>query len=68
MKGVLHTSYVPEQATAAPLGRDEQADTLQRLLSSCLGQRSGASLYISGLPGTGAAWLGSLLFYSASDP
>ena len=51
---MLHTSHVPDQAAAAPLGRDEQAAALRAALRTCLGNCSGASLYISGLPGTGA--------------
>ena len=58
VRGVLHTSHAPDQATASPLGRDEQAGALKRLLSSCLGQRAGASFYVSGLPGTGTALQG----------
>ncbi len=54
-KAVLHTSHVPDQASAAaPLGRAEQAATLRATVSACLGNRTGASLYVSGLPGTGA--------------
>ena len=51
MKGVLHTSYVPEEEE--PLGRFEQTEALRECISSSISNRSGTCIYVSGLPGTG---------------
>lgn len=58
VKSVLHTSYVPEEEE--PLGRFEQTEVLRECISSSIGSRSGACIYVSGLPGTGNDWLNSL--------
>ena len=51
VKCVLHTSYVPEEEE--PLGRFEQIEVLQECINSSISSRSGACIYVSGLPGTG---------------
>lgn len=51
MKSVLHTSYVPDEEE--PLGRFEQIEVLQECINSSMSSRSGACVYVSGLPGTG---------------
>ena len=59
VKGVLHTSYAPPGSQ--PLSRDEQVQLLNDHLKACLLAGEGGSVYVSGLPGTGAESLPSYL-------